>query len=280
MLSRLFGGRRAKGSPVKKVSLVNAEEDDDEIIPHLQAPSAQMYASIQGFYTLMVLSRSSRTQIVHTAGRMQAFRGQRAQDCKRLLPSDVKRRLEDLLDSLHEECSRLLVPGFTLRDLSDRTFDDLKYAFQSQVALCRIASDLEEVLASQVIKYDYFLPTVVAAQALTRDVAGFDKALLNAQQLISNLRSAEALKQDRKRRKENKAAMAAARLAAEVDQKTFGETDVVLDAEEPSREEVEAEEEDAGLMTFDLSQSLDGALHGGTPLALSDYLDENECLNE
>ena len=260
--------------------------------PILPPPRSAMFASVQGYYSLMVLSRHARNLLVHTASRLEATKSQRALYSLSLLPDTQRVAFARLQGELANLSTRLHEPSFTLRSLSARTFTDLEYAFQSQVALCRVASNFETLLYTEMVRHDYFLPMVSASQALTRDVGGFDKALLNAQVLIANLRMAEKLKVVRELEvAELKAAAESAALAAlaeAVDRKTFGADAIDLtkmnqkaalaQTEEVPRGKQDNKETDAGFMTFDLSQSMDGSLHGGTPLMLSNYLDPTECL--
>ena len=274
-------------------SALSSQEEPDVAGPILPPPRSAMFASVQGYYSLMVLSRHARNLLVHTASRLEATKSQRALNSFSLLPDAQRVAFARLQGELANHSTRLHVPSFTLRSLSARTFTDLEYAFQSQVALCRVASNFETLLYTEMIRHDYFLPMVAASQALTRDVGGFDKALLNAQVLIANLRMAEKLKVVRELEEaELKAAAesaASAALAEAVDRKTFGAdaNDLTMMnqkaapahmEEAPRGKQQDSKETDAGLMTFDLSQSIDGCLHGGTPLMLSNYLDPTECL--
>lgn len=258
-------------------------------IGNISTPDCTLYASIQGFYSLMVLSRQGRTILTHTCARLQVGKGQRAAHSYSLLPEYMKSKLETLQQNMKTECASLHIPSFTLRALSERTFDDLTHAFQSQVALCRVASDMEALLVTQISQVDYFLPITLCSQALTRDIGSFDASLLNAKVLISNLRTAEERKLAKAAEAANSAAVAASAAAAliadEIDAKTFGKSIVESSSSEYAASksasrvtDTTGSHIDTGGMTFALSQTLDGASSSGTIHALSSHLDKHEAM--
>ena len=286
----LFGalGFRAKESA--------ADEEDD---------SLEMWASPQCFYTFNVLSRQSRMQLVLRCSKLEALDGERTNYMLFHTKPKYLNTYYALKKLLTKDCAKLVVPPVSMKDLSSRPFLEVQALFSSQVKICRKLDDFEHLLYNKISKHDSFLPFITCAPVFTRDLADFDKSLLNAESLIMNLANENTLSlyKDDKIRRQGKGSTVAPQSAVqqgvdEVMSKSQFAYDSVSSAHASSVSAVsaanseasvkrqraeEAEEVAVGKVTLSLSQCLDGGnylLNGqqGSRDMLETHLAQDECM--
>jgi hypothetical protein len=69
---------------------------------------------------------------------------------------------------LSKECSELVVPPTSLKELVHRKKYELKSIFSNYPHIHRLISNVEQLLFEDMIKFDYFIPMILAANTLTR----------------------------------------------------------------------------------------------------------------
>jgi hypothetical protein len=265
--------------------------------------SLEMWASAQCFYTYNVLSRQSRMQLVLRCSKLEALDGERTSYTLYNTKPKYLNTYYGLKKLLTRDCARLVVPPLSMKDLSSRPFLELQALFSSQVRICRKLDDLEHLLYHKISKYDSFLPFITTAPVFTRDLADFDKGLLNAESLILNLANENTLAQYKAARQKKSQPAAPANLQAGGADDAMAQSQFAYDSVSSAHSSTlgagsvahseapllrqraeEAEEVAAGKVTLSLSQSLDGAnyLVGGQQQGSRDmlerYVGQDECL--
>ena len=61
-------------------------------------------------------------------------------------------KFRKLIKEMEKACKRAVVPPTSLRELSQRTFQDLQGVFRSNVAVCRLACELEQVICQEIAR--------------------------------------------------------------------------------------------------------------------------------
>ena len=101
-----------------------------------------MWASLHCYYTFMMLSRVSRLLFVlKSSKQFMALKGQRALTVfYERLPSETRAHYKSIVKNLKKLCgaeSLLVVPSFSLKELSQRPFTDMQTLFRSQTKIYR-----------------------------------------------------------------------------------------------------------------------------------------------
>lgn len=159
--------------------------NNDEAVAAI--PKIDLMASRQCFCFFMTLSRLSRSSLILRANSVRFNYGRRARDILSSLQASTGRAYFDINRQLGKASEHLVVPPTSIRELSRRTFEDLKGVFRSNVEICRLLADYEEFLYTKLARFDYHIPMICAMPSLTRDICGSDAMLLNPDVMLDSM---------------------------------------------------------------------------------------------
>ena len=127
-----------------------------------------LWGSAQGLYTLMMLSRVSRLSLILRGRALDALNGEKAACTLQLSPKDYRTKLMLLKQELNRECGDLVVPPTSLKELVHRKKYELKSIFSNYPQIHRLIGNVEQLLFTDIIKFHYFIPMILAVNTLTR----------------------------------------------------------------------------------------------------------------
>ena len=103
-----------------------------------ELPDIDYLSSMQGFCLFMTLSRLSRSALVLRSNNLRFNLGQRTRDILDSLQVDLGKRFFSITNELKKVSSHLVLPPTSIRELSRRSFEDLKGVFRSNVEVARL----------------------------------------------------------------------------------------------------------------------------------------------
>ena len=165
-----------------------------------------------------------------------------------LVPS-LRDEYKSTTKGLKATCDGLVVPPATLKELSLRSYDDLQKIFKSYPEIHRNLLAFESFLFEKLIHEDYFIPSIHAGSALTTDIEAYNVSLLDSSRLLDGLRR----ELEKNAKKPAPSTSSPTKLDTNKEPALF--TGIL-------REEQEEENLRLGRITSELSQNLDGSLHG------------------
>eukprot|EP01034_Spumella_vulgaris_P025126 gene25126-31545_t len=283
-------------NPFSKTTVVEESNTIDE--------SVNLWCSTQCFCSFMLLSRISRMQLVMRSRQFHLLDGERVNYTLFHMKPKYVETLKNLRENLYKDCSKIIIPPTTLKEVSQRSYLELQILFKSNVKLCRRLDDWEQFLYYKMSKVDYFIPMIAVLPVFLRDISSYDNTLLNPNKLIVNLTYEEKIENlIQKNEKFNNTKIVAngsSSLNGGVSQFTYDSVSsqqistvnnstatlqnaTALAAEQSKLRHEEKEEVLAGKMSLSLSQSLDGSNYlrdgqQGIRDMLTTYLAEDECL--
>jgi hypothetical protein len=166
-------------NPFSKTTVVDQSAQEDD--------SINLWCSTQCFCSFMLLSRISRMQLVMRSRQFHLLDGERVNYTLYHMKPKYVETLKNLRENLYKDCSKIIIPPTTLKEVSQRSFMELQILFKSNVKLCRRLDDWEQFLYYKVTKVDYFIPMIAVLPVFLRDISSYDNTLLNPNKLIVNL---------------------------------------------------------------------------------------------
>ena len=285
---------------------------EDKIVKKIENLVDQIgfWSSKQAFYSFMVLSRQSRIDLVTKSKRLKVVDGERA--CAILYKVKPKYLMlfSRARERLFKLCRELMAPVSNLKEMSALSMMELQILFRANTKVLNRLDEFEHMMYFKMSKADYFLPMVSNVPIFMRDVASYDDALLNAEVLMANMTYERALpimhdheqtkkqqaidaamvaknlqhdEEIKKRRRMHDSVDSGATSYVSVTSKAVSEVEVGKTKEELEQEQEEKEEIRAGMMTYALSQELDGSGYywnssqGAKDLFIK-YLGVDECM--
>jgi len=116
----------------------------------------------------MMLSRISRLGLILRGRAVDALNGERASSTLLLSPKTYRTKLMLLKQELIRECGELVIPPTSLKEMTLREKYELKSIFSNYPQIHRLISNVEQLLFTDMIKFDYFIPMILASNTLSR----------------------------------------------------------------------------------------------------------------